>query len=301
MLTEWCGYLVVLCGGTVYLADSRSTFTHMSGSTEYEWFVLKGIGGWRGGSVLYRFDTLEAGDIKAHENAGAAYEGVVFSEEIDGELVRYGEIDGTKYSLYTEGEISGGEFAGANVALGVGKLLFFGTESGDLLILNNDKRGVAPDELKASADFDPEEYKAAMGMRIHPSFYSHEGHRVRYSMKTAYDSCDIPHLTKSTVKGSLVIRCKSCSGATLHCEVGTGADGYSEVTSFPGGRISFEEMDLGALSLSTADYHTIPIAEKDKRWVEKQITLYSDGYASPIGISTIAYRYTVDGRVKRDT
>lgn len=300
VMTEWCGYLVVVCNGTVYLADSRSTFSHTSGGTEYEWFVLKDIGGWQGGDTLYRYDTLEVGDVRAHNSPGEAYTGTVYSEEVDGELIRYGETDGTKYSLYTDGEIVGGEFSPATLALGVDRLLFFGTGRGDLLILNNDRRGVAPDELAASEDFDADEYKAAMGMRIHPSFYSREGRRVRYAMKTAYDSCDIPHLTKSTVKGSLVIRCKSCSGAMLHCEVGTGASGYTEVTSFPGGRISFDEMDLGSLALTTADYHTIPIGEKEKRWVEKQITLYSDGYASPIGISAIAYRYTVNGRIKTD-
>ena len=81
--------------------------------------------------------------------------------------------------------------------------------------------------------------------------------------------------------------------------VGTESSDYSEVTSFPGGKISFAEMDLASLSLSPADYHTLPIAEKEKRWIEKQITVYSEGYASPIGISAIAYRYTVEGKVKR--
>ena len=214
-------------------------------------------------------------------------------------LIVYGIEDGKKYSVYRTGERVGGVFSPATVALGVGELLFFGTESGALMLFNNDMRGVPPEEISSAYDFDKEEYKRTMGARIHPYFYSFDGHAVRYAIQTPYDDCGIPHLTKSTVKHSLVMRCKSASSATVRCEVGTESSNYSELTSFPGGKLSFAEMDLGALSLSTADYHTLPIAEKEKRWVQKQITVYSEGYASPIAVSAIAYRYTVEGKVKR--
>lgn len=298
-LTEWCGYLVLLSKGKIFLADSRSTFRHKTGAIEYDWFILNGIGSYKDDREVWRFDTAEYGDILAHPSEDEIYDGVVYSHGESDNVHYYGLVDGKKYSLYRTGERAGGTFSPATAALGVGKLLFFGTDSGALMVFNNDKRGIPPEEIRSAADFDYDEYEEVMGTRIHPYFYSFDGHAVRYAVKTAYDDCEIPHLTKSTVKHSLVLRCKCTSSATVRCEVGTESSDYSEVTSFPGGKISFAEMDLASLSLSPADYHTLPIAEKEKRWIEKQITVYSEGYASPIGISAIAYRYTIEGKVKR--
>lgn len=298
-LTEWCGYLVVLCGDRAYLADSCSTFRHPTGAAEYDWFILKGLGSYEDDRDVWRFDSWEQGAIHAHTSPGEIYRGTIYSSGVGDSMLLYGLVDGKKYSVYRTGEREGGRFSPATVALGVGELLFFGTESGALMIFNNDMRGVAPKEVSSAYDFDAEEYREAMGTRIHPYFYSFDGHAVRYAIQTPYDDCGIPHLTKSTVKHSLVLRCKCTSSATVRCEVGTESSDYSELTSFPGGKLSFAEMDLGALSLSAADYHTLPIAEKEKRWIHKQITVYSEGYASPIAISAVAYRYTVEGKVKR--
>ena len=299
-LTEWCGYLVVLIGDRAYLADSRATFKHRTGGVEYEWFMLKGLCSRKGGREVFRFDSREIGNIYAYEKPGEIYDGTIFSTEIEGEQILYAVIDRVRYSISLSGEMTGGEVFMPTAILGSDKLLFFGTEEGALMLFNNDKRGVPPDDIAEAEDFDAEEYREVMGARIHPSFYSFEQRAVRYALKTAYDNCDLPHLVKSTVKHSLVLRCKTCSGATLRCEVGTESSSYGELTSFSGSRISFAEMDLSTLSLSPADYHTLPIAEKERGWVEKQIAVFSEGFASPIGISAIAYRYRVDGRVKRD-
>jgi len=42
-IARWCGYLALCANGRIYLADSRQTFTHSSGNTEYEWYFLSGI------------------------------------------------------------------------------------------------------------------------------------------------------------------------------------------------------------------------------------------------------------------
>lgn len=298
-ITEWCGYLVLLCKDKAFLADSRSTFRHKTGTIEYDWFILSGLGSYNGDHDVWRFDTSEHGDILAHPSSDGIYDGYAYSYGESDNVHYFGLVDGKKYSIYRTGERAGGTFSPATVALGVGKLLFFGTESGALMVFNNDKRGVPPEEIRSASDFDYDEYEETMSSRIHPYFYSFDGHAVRYAIKTAYDDCGIPHLTKSTVKHSLVLRCKCTSSATVRCEVGTESSNYSEITSFPSSKISFAEMDLASLSLSPADYHTLPISEKEKRWIEKQITVYADGYASPMGISAIAYRYTVEGKVKR--
>lgn len=299
ILTEWCGYLVIVCGERAYLADSRATFVHRTGGVEYEWFLIKGLGSYKGGRSVYRFDTRSTATVEAHARCDEVYEGTVYSGEDDGEHVLWGTEGAKRYSLYKTGELTGGTFYPATAALGCGKRLFFGTAEGALLIFNNDKRGVPPEAIASAADFDLEEYRAVMGTRIHPEFYSFDGRAVMYALKSAYDNCDIPHLTKSTVKHSLVIRCRASSNAILHCEVGTENADYHELTRFPLGELSFAEMNLSTLSLSPADYHTLPIGERERRWVEKQITLYSKSYAAPIGISSISYRYTVEGRVRR--
>jgi hypothetical protein len=50
----------------------------------------------------------------------------------------------------------------------------------------------------------------------------------------------------------------------------------------------------------TEDTYTAPLSEREKRWVEKQIAIYTDEYSSPFGIYAIAYRFTVDGKIKKN-
>jgi hypothetical protein len=82
------------------------------------------------------------------------------------------------------------------------------------------------------------------------------------------------------------------------CEVGTDSSSYKELCCFPGTPISFSDMNFEKASLSPAESFTVPISEKEKGWVEKQITLYSKDFNAPIGIYNIAYRFRVTGRVK---
>ncbi len=46
-LEEWNGYLVLLCDGKIFLADSRQKYTHDIGVMQYEWYYLEDIGVWR--------------------------------------------------------------------------------------------------------------------------------------------------------------------------------------------------------------------------------------------------------------
>ena len=57
-------------------------------------------------------------------------------------------------------------------------------------------------------------------------------------------------------------------------------------------------MNFSALSLTTDNVYTVPIKEKAKGWIEKQITLYTDEFCSPFGIYTIAYRFYVKGKIR---
>ena len=300
-LAVWRGYLAVLTDGRIYLADSRDVTENAQGESEYEWYYLSGIGSYTNDTRAYRYaSTSSHDDYAVHENTDAIAEGTVYSVSLGEGTVYYTvDDDGTKYEVYPTDELRLGDFHPAKMLLAVGDLLFAITGGGDLLLFNNDKRGVAPPHIKAAEDFDAREYAEIYGRRIHPFYYSFAGHAPRYALQTKRDDCSLPHLEKSTVKGSLTVKCRATASGKLKCEVGCDTVGYREIAVFPSSPISFGEVDFSTLSLITDDVYTVPIKEHAKGWIEKQITLYTDEFCSPFGIYTIAYRFYVKGKIKR--
>lgn len=298
-LLEWCGYLAVCTKGKIYLGDSRATFTHETGNREYEWFVMKGIGSYSGTKSIYRYASVAPPGYALHPRPGSIAEGITFATTINGVVTRFVEHNETRYVVVSDGERGGGVFHPACVFASFGGRLYFGTDLGELCVFNNDKRGVPPDRIKRSENFDAEEYARTMGRRIHPDFYAFIDRAPRCSVRTKLDDCGIPHLTKSTCRGSLTVKCRGEGGGELHLEVGTDRSGWEEVTSFSAGRFDFGDIDFSSLTLDTKEYYTLPMREREKKWIEKQITLYSDSFRSPIAIYSITYRYTVAGKIKR--
>lgn len=298
-LAEWCGYLAVLGEGRIYLADSRAMFTHQTGGLEYEWYFLSDIGTYKNDRRVYRYASTEREGFTPHKLPSAVAEGEIFSELIGTDTVYYVKDGSVRYEVLPTEEFTGGEFSPAVELLGIYGYLIFGTRSGDVCVFNNDKRGVPPERIASLPDFDAEEYSAKMSRRIHTDFYSFAGHAPRYALKTAFDNCSIAHLTKSTVKGSLTLKCRAFTKSRLVCEVGTDISGYKETTSFPGTDFDFSSLDFSFFSSNTSQSFSVPIAEREKGWIEKQITLYSDEFASPFGIYSINYRFTVKGKIKK--
>lgn len=299
-LTEWCGYLVAAAGEKLYLADARQTFTHPTGNREYEWYFLTGVGSRSGAERVYRYAATPPREGYAAPVQDGRAEGTVYSEVTEeGETVYYTVGPGSlRYEVYPTEEWRGGVLSPVLSVLGVGALLFFGTEAGVLCVFNNDKRGVPPPALANSGDFDPAEYQERMGRRLHPYYYSFDGFAPRYVLRTARDNCGIPHMCKDTVRHSLTVKCRSYTDSRLTVEVGTDRSGYTEVTRFPGTSLTFAELDFTALTLAGADAYTLSLREKERLWVEKQITVYSDEFQAPIGVYSIGFRYTVRGRVR---
>jgi hypothetical protein len=303
LLTKWQGYLVLAVGERIYLADSRATFTSSMGNMEYEWFYLSGIGAYTEDTPVYRYSAIPTGDFEINDAlADCVCQGVVSSSIFPDAKLRYYTVgdDGTKYEVYPTEERTGGIFHKLSAVHGVGNLLFFGTEGGHICLFNTDKRGVAPECESSSADFDEAEYKRCFGRVIHSSFYSFAGHAPRYALATPYDNCDIPHLTKSTVKGSLTVKFKTYSRGKINLEVGTDTESYKQICEIPSAALSFSDVDFGGLSLAARDAVTVSVGEKEKGWVEKQISLYSDQANAPIGIYSIAYRFRVKGKIKNN-
>ena len=301
-LCTWQGYLVIGINGTVYLADSRATFTHPTGAREYEWFLLKGIGTYQFDErvYIYSHDDSPIAIANVKKAGEKAYSKGVYSEEVDGALYYYVEENGVKHSVLPTNERQGGVYSPATSFISHDKYLFFSTPSGDVCVFNNDKRGVAPDRLISSSGFNAEEYAGAMGDRIHPDFYGFTDHAPIYALKTALDDCGIPHLTKSTVKGSLVIKSRAHLHESILCSTVTdnGSSSFSE--SFPSVNEGFDDFSFDTPIWNGARYTSTALAERDKKWIEKQIVLSSSKYLSPISIYSIAYRYNVKGKIKNN-
>ena len=300
-MTEWCGYLVLLAGSSIYLADSRATFVHETGGTEYEWYYLNEIGTYENDERVYRYSSIKRDGFDLSPSPGSPVDLTVFSESTEDGTVYFVKVGAMRYEVYPTEELRGGVFSPACSIFGSGNILIFGTHSGDVCIFNNDMRGVAPKRLSELDEFDEDEYRIKMGRRIHPDFYSFAGHAPRYALKSALDDGGMPHLTKNTIKHSLTLKCKSFTSSSIVCEVGTDLSGYREIASFPAGEFDFSEIDFASLSVNTQDSVTLPIAEKEKGWIEKQIALYSSSFLSPFGIYSITYRFTVKGKIKKDS
>ncbi len=294
----WQGYLAICTREKIYLADSRATFRHETGGIEYEWFTLSGIGCHQYDARVFRYSSVAPEGYNVHERCDEKITGTVYSYAGNGRFVYYTHENGLEYAIYPTEEWEGGTFSPAVTIGAVGDLLFFGTERGELCVFNNDKRGVAPDSVSSEPNFDPDEYNEQMGNKIHPYFYSFNRHPPRYLITTRFDDCDAPHLAKDTVKGSLVIKCKSISGSKMFLEVATDKRSYREIASFTGAGLDFAHFDFSLMSFDRSEYVTIPFREHEKNWVEKQITVYSDEFASPIGLLSVSFRYTLRGKIK---
>ena len=303
-MCEWLGYLVIGLGSTVLLADSRAIFSHPAGSREYEWFMLKDIGTYTGYHTVYRYASEPCGSAQAHPTKvgeEADYESVIIANTADD--VRYYCVreNGVLYRVIPTEEMGGGEFHPATVFISHGKYLFFATDDGHLCVFNNDMRGIAPESVRQSDEYNEEEYLALMGTKIHPLYYAFDTHAPTYVVKTALDNCGIPHLTKSSVKKSLVIKAKSHIPDAISCEVSCDSKDPIYVGSFPPADVGFDSFDFGNAPWYVTRYTTAALPENEKRWIEKQITLRSDTFACPISVYSVSYRYVIKGKIKNNS
>ncbi len=298
---RWCGYLALCVNGRIYLADSRAKFTHATGDTEYEWFYLDGIGTYENATRVYRYASCAPDGYAVHAYPGAKASDTVMSVNEGDGLIYYTVENGVKYAVDPTEEKEGGTFSPLCCAMSIdGKYLIFGTESGNVCIFNNDMRGRAPEHISSAVDFDAEDYTIKNSRRIHPYYYSFDSHAPRYVMKTALDSCGIPHLTKNTVKNSLTLKFRMRGAGALLCEVVTDRSVCKEAARLPCAETDFSEVDFSALTLEAAEHCILPLTEKEKGWIEKQVAISADGFNSPIGIYSITYRFAIRGRIKRN-
>lgn len=316
-IAEWNGYLMILIAGKIFMADSRQMYNTPDGNTEYEWYYLEDIGVYirqfdeyvyaefptdlseeeilkrTGGvelveakKVINEFGVTESligspansnnEQIKSIENEY----GITYYRELP-EYDEYSELTGRtiKYYVVPSGGKTGGEFNPAVLLKTIGEDLFFATEMGVLCKFNFDKRdpvtGLIPNE-----------------------YYDFNGRAIFSGCATKMDNCGIPHLTKTTVKRSTVIKTRTFEASGIKVKVRTNRKAFNQVARIINGQATFDDPSFEDYSFTTSDKSIFSINEREKKWVEKQIFLYSDEFHRPFAIHYLAYRYVIAGRYK---
>ena len=160
----------------------------------------------------------------------------------------------------------------------INDILLFGTKDGVIYRFNFDQRNQYGEFVPACYTFDGKAYTSGCATKM--------------------DNCGIPHLTKSTVKKSMVAKVKALPASTIKVNVRTNKIPYHEIEDRNSAIFSFEDMDFDNFSFLLEDSGIFTIREKEKKWVEKQIYMYSDEPMRPFALYYLAYRYTVAGRYK---
>ena len=195
------------------------------------------------------------------------------------EQIQNGEIDADDYdSNYACGENYGGTFSPACSIAVINGNVFFGTENGNLFSFNFDKRK-SDGEMPADA-------------------YSFDGRRYISGVATKMDSVGAPHLNKTTVKKSVVVKFRSMTHSAAKVRVRTNKTPYTEIVRVSSAIFDFADFNFGDVVFSPTNTPISVIPEKEKKWVEKQYYIFSDEFEKPFSLVYLAYRYVIAGRYK---
>ena len=296
---NWMGYIAICRGERIYLADTRATFRGRNGNTEYEWFIIDGVGEYLDKRKIYRYSSNAPHEILSVKKGcdDEIVRETVHSHTRDG-VTYYFTVDDKLYAVYPTEEYEHSGLRAATVYRTVGERLYFAA-GGVLFVFNNDKRAKPPsDDYLDRMGITEEEYREIFGRRIHPALYNFDGIAPRYLIRTVRTDCGVPHLTKSSVKGSLCIKLGKSTGALPTVKVTTDKGNFSEFVKMGGRCVSFLDIDFGSLSLTPEMDVTVAVSEKEKDWIEKDIIIYSKAPSSPISVHGLSFRYRIKGRIK---
>ena len=311
-MIEWGGYLVILCEGRLFMADSRQVYTHESGVKQYEWYYIEGIGVYEDQYREYYFSSVIPEGISKITIDDVEYqiytasdvyddiEGVNVSKEdspaniLPSDGINLDDIykvvllpsynEETKmrelkaYLCEHRGSYTGGTFHPATVIVNLNDNIYFGTDNGYVCCFNFDKR---------------DEYGT-----FSPEWYSFDNRTIYSGCATKMDNCDVPHLTKSTIKKSTVIKTRALLSSAAKVKIRTNKKDYEQIARVNTRVFTFDTVDFNDFSFAGDDRTIHSVREKEKHWVEKQHFIYTDEYQKPLSLNYIAFRYKISGRVK---
>lgn len=316
-MCRFAGYLCIFTGdGKVFLGDSKQMFQGIDGAAEYEWYYLDGVGDREGDYALHRTVTqfpelfrndipegytlegakllgqpLLIDDTARDISQDALYTGeaeIVLAGRSCSITVQYTDREGAYILCSADGERAGGVFSPACIGAAIDGVLFFGTKGGGLLCFNTDKRGEAVGIDAVEAE------------EIHRSWYTFGGHRYLSGLILKSDNCGVPHLTKRTTRKTCVAKLKTMPGSSISVKIRTDRDPWHEVTtSLAATAFDFSDMEFDNFSFALDSDTIVTIKDKEKKWVEKQFHLYSDGWCRPFGLHSLTFNYEIQGRVKK--
>lgn len=182
------------------------------------------------------------------------------------------------YLVEKTGAMIGGTFYPASVVASIDGILTFGTDNGKVFVFNTDKRN---DDGSIDAEW-----------------YSFNGRAIACGCATKLDNCDVPHLTKTTIRKSIVIKTRNYDASAAKIKVRTNNDVFNQIARINNMRLDFSKLDFRDFSFSSSDKDLFAIKEKEKKWVEKQYFIYSDEIKKPFALYYLAYRYYIHGRYK---
>lgn len=178
----------------------------------------------------------------------------------------------------TDPEYKGGAFSPACAVAVVDDNVYFGTEHGDLFSFNFDKRTEYGDFAHTDYNFD--------------------GRRYISGVATKMDNGGVPHLTKSTVKKSVICKFRSMPHSAARIKVRTNKSQYRDIARVNSAFFTFDDVDFGDFTFSPTNTPLTVIPEKEKKWIEKQYYVFSDEFERPFSLVYLAYRYVIAGRYK---
>ena len=312
ILFEWSGYLCVYLSGVLYLGDPRMRYSNELGEREYEWFKIEGVGSFDNQYQRYDFaktlptyllgvEKLAPSELlgefanlpnelgisqrevveKSITVLGKTYNYQVVT--VKGELA-VGLVDGgieyenvqEDYLVEMCDDFIGGVFNPATDIISYGDNIYFGN-TGGVYSFNFDK--------KINGELDE-------------NYYSFDNRVIKNGVATCLDNLGCPNLRKSTVKKSLVIKCKTKRGSHAKVKVRTDKKSFEIVGNINNSYFSFDTFNFINLSFNTSDQQIFMCNEGEKNWVEKQIFVYQDEYKKPFSIYYITYQYMVRGKIK---
>lgn len=298
IFTAFDGYLVVITKKNIYLGDNRLSF-EVDGEWQFKWFPILDVGEYEGDYRIYYYADSAPTGLFIHPSIGSPAEGTVYSySDEDGGTVYYVKIGLRKYAVIPGEESFGGTLVGISAAIGYDRSIIFITEKGNTFAFNTDKVGMAPKSAYIQNFFDSKYYKSAYAGRLNPEFYSRLGHRVRYSVTTAPYNGEIPHLSKSTIRGSLTAKLCPLTGATVCFAVKTNGGDARELGGITLGSSVLWNMDFGKFSFSDGKEHITVIPEKQEKWNETQITVYTEQLNEGFSILEMTLGFKINGRIK---
>ena len=300
-------YILLYPDGEAYLADGRRR-VRTAENTEYEWYRLTGICGYTGDLPVFRYAAgYAAGELPVvtrggvsetlaiHETPGAlplrateetyaeVYPAVTTVTGEGGETYSYvaEERDGETHLYLVEktGERMGGRKSAPTVLAALGGKLFFGTQNGQLFVVNTDKR--------------------RPGGGIPREYYSYGGHAFLAGFETGLDLCDVPNYTKRTVRNTAIAEIRAGGEVALDVRVSHGGYFTTERGSVAtGDGIVFDALDFRTVGFGAGGLSILALRERSRKWVGKQYRMYARAYAAPLALHRIAYSWQIAGKVK---